>query len=101
MSARPGQEYVINRAMHLCNPPLSWREIAREMAWLSSRSKTCLLQRNYFIAEGFCVRRAQFPEFLVNCFEEIVMATNNSGLDSNYLLVSEKRREKEEEKGIE
>ena len=29
--------------MHLCNPPFSWREIAKEMAWLSSRSKTCLL----------------------------------------------------------
>ena len=29
------------------------------------------------------------------------MATNNSGLDSNYLLVSEKRRKREEEKGIE
>ena len=50
------------------------------------------------ILQGFCVRRAQF---LVNCFEEIVMATNNSELDSNYLLVSEKRREREEEKGIE
>ena len=44
------------------------------------------------------VRGAQF---LVTCFEEIVMATNNSGLDWNYLLVSEKRREREEEKGIE
>ena len=44
VSARPGEEYVINRAMHLCNPPFSWREIAQEMAWLSSRSKTCLLQ---------------------------------------------------------
>ena len=98
MSARLGEEHVINRAMHLCNPPVSWREIAQEMTLLSSRSKTCLLQRNYFIAQGFCVRRAQF---LVNCFEEIVMATNNSGLDSNYLLVSEKRREREEEKGIE
>ena len=29
------------------------------------------------------------------------MAISNSGLDSNYLLVSEKRREREEEKGIE
>ena len=36
-----------------------------------------------------------------NCFEDIVMATNNSGLDSNYLLVCVKRREREEEKGIE
>ena len=45
----------------------SWREIAQEMAWpLSSRSKTCLpLVFNYFIAEGFCDRSAQF---LVNCF---------------------------------
>ena len=31
-----------------------------------------------------CDRSAQF---LVNCFEKIVMATNNSGLNSNYLLV--------------
>ena len=35
--------------------------------------------------------------FRVNCFEEIVMPTNNSGLDSNYLLVSEKRRERRRE----
>ena len=28
VSARPGEEYVINRAMHLCNPPFSWQEIA-------------------------------------------------------------------------
>ena len=34
---------AINRAMHLCNPRFSWREIAQEMAWpTSSRSKTCL-----------------------------------------------------------
>ena len=32
VSARPGEEYVINRAMHLCNPPFSWREIVQEMA---------------------------------------------------------------------
>ena len=31
-----------------------------------------------------CDRSAQF---LVNCFEKIVMATDNSGLNSNYLLV--------------
>ena len=34
VSARPGEEYVINHAMHLCNPPFSQREIAQEMAWL-------------------------------------------------------------------
>ena len=61
---------VINRAMHLCNLLFSWREIAQEMAWLSSR--------------GVCDRSAQF---LGNRFEKIVMATNNSGLNSNYLLV--------------
>ena len=33
--------------------------------------------------------------FLVNCFEKIVMATNSSGLSSNYLLVSEERRKRE------
>ena len=33
--------------------------------------------------------------FLVNYFEKIIMATNNSGLNSNYLLVSEERRERE------
>ena len=61
---------VINREMHLCNLLFSWREIAQEMAWLSSR--------------GVCDRSAQF---LGNRFEKIVMATNNSGLNSNYLLV--------------
>ena len=73
VSARRGGVCYIflagNRAMHLCNPAafFSWREIAQEMAWpLSSRSKTCLpLVFNYFIAEGFCDRSAQF---LVNCF---------------------------------
>ena len=40
MSARPGEEHVINRAMHMCNPPVSWRENAQEMTLLSSRSKS-------------------------------------------------------------
>ena len=53
VSARPGEEYVVNRAMHLCNPPFSWREIAQEMAWLSSRSKTCLLPRKHVLS--FCM----------------------------------------------
>ena len=34
VSALPGEEYVINRAMHLCNPYFSRWEIAQEMAWL-------------------------------------------------------------------
>ena len=53
VSARPGEEYVINRAMHLCNPPLSWREIAQEMAWLSSRSKTCLITSTTSLHKDF------------------------------------------------
>ena len=91
MSARPGEEYVINRAMHLCNPPVSWPEIAQETTWLSLRSKTTSLHKDFVSGE------LSFNKL----FEEIVMATNNSGLDSNYLLVSEKRREREEENGIE
>ena len=75
MSARRGEEYVINRAMHLCNPSFSWWEIAQEMAWpTSSRSKTC---------------------YFGNLFRKIVMAANNSGFYSTYLLVSEERRERE------
>ena len=42
VSARRVEEYVINRAMHLCNPRFSWREIVQEMAWpTSSHSETC------------------------------------------------------------
>ena len=36
--------------------------------------------------------------FLVNCFEKIIMAANNSGLNSNYFLESEERRERERRK---
>ena len=43
---RPGEECVINRARHLCNPLFSWREIVQEMA---SRSNTCLLQLLHYI----------------------------------------------------
>ena len=50
--------------------------------WRGRRRVQKQVYFNYFIAKGFWDRSAQF---LVNCFEKIVMATNNSGL--NYLLV--------------
>ena len=82
----------INCAMLLCNPRFSWREIAQEMAWpTSSRSNTCLLQKlvfKYFKCKDL-------RQFLVNCFENIVMEANNSGFYSTYLLLSVERRESE------
>ena len=44
------------------------------------------------MAKRFCDRSVQF---LVNCFDNIVMEANNSGLNSTYLLLSEERRERE------
>ena len=100
MSARPGEECVINRAMHLCNPrPTCFlagnraRNDVAVVAFKNMFTSTELLHYIRILCPG--------AQFLVNCFEEIVMATNNTGLDSNYLLLSEKRREREEEKGIE
>ena len=49
--------------------------------------------RNLFssiLSIRICDRSAQF---LVNCFENIVMAASNSGLYSTYLLLSVERRE--------
>ena len=44
VSSSGGGVSVINRAMYLCNPCFSWREIAQEMAWPSRRvHKICLL----------------------------------------------------------
>ena len=49
VSARRGEEYVINRAMYLCSPCFSWREIAQKMAWPSRRfHKICLLKKLVF-----------------------------------------------------
>ena len=45
-----------------------------------------------------CDRGAQF---IVNCFEKIVMATNDSGFFSTYLLVNEERPERERREGRE
>ena len=44
VSARREEEHIVNRAMHLCAPRFSWREIAQEMAWpTASHPKICLL----------------------------------------------------------
>ena len=95
VSAPLGEEYVINRAMHLCNPRFSWRKIAQEWRGQRHRVQKLVYFRNLFssiLSIRICDRS---PQFLVNCFEKIVMSVNNSGLNSTYLLVSEERREKE------
>jgi len=96
-----GEEYVINRAMHLCNPLFSWREIAQEIAWPKSSHSKPVYFRNLFssiLSIRICDRGAQF---IVNCFEKIVMATNDSGFFSTYLLVNEERPERERREGRE
>ena len=78
VSARRGEEYVINRGMYLCNSRFSWREIVQEMAWPSRRVQKRVYFRNLF-SSIFSMRICdRSPQFLVNCFEKIVMATNNS-----------------------
>ena len=46
--------------------------------------KTCLL---HFITQGFCDSSGHF--------HERIMATNNSGLNSTYLLIGEEQRKRE------
>ena len=48
VSARRRKEYVINRAMYLCNLRFSWREIAQEIAWPSPRVQKRVYFRNLF-----------------------------------------------------
>ena len=63
VSPRRGKEYVINRAMYLCNPRFSWREIAQEMAWPSRRVQKLVYFRNLFssiLSIRICDRSAQF-----------------------------------------
>ena len=79
MSARPGEEYVINWAMHLCNPPFSWREIAQEMAWLHVVAFKNMFTSTTSLHKDFVT--VVLDSFLVNSFEKIIMATNNSGLN--------------------
>ena len=49
VSARQGEEYVINRAMDLCNPPFSWPG-NRAKKWRSCRRVQKHVYFNYFIA---------------------------------------------------
>ena len=81
-----GGEYVINRAMYLCNRRFSWREIGQEMAWQSRRVKKPVYLRNFFssiLSIRICDRSAQFLE---NSFENTFMVTNNSGFNSIYMF---------------
>ena len=57
--------------------------------------ETCFQHRSMFssiLTIRICDRSTQF---LVNCFEKIVMGANNSGFYATYLFVSEERRERE------
>ena len=58
--------------------------------------ETCFQLFSSILSITICNRGAQL---LVNCFEKIAMATNNSRFDSTYLLVSEERRERRERQG--
>ena len=81
-----GGEYVINRAMYLCNRRFSRREIGQEMAWQSRRVKKPVYLRNFFssiLSIRICDRSAQFLE---NSFENTFMVTNNSGFNSIYMF---------------
>ena len=48
VSARRREEYVINRAMHLCNTSFSWWEIAQEKAGQRHRVQKLVYLRNLF-----------------------------------------------------
>ena len=70
VSAPLGEEYVINRAMHLCNPRFSWREIAQEWRGQRHRVQKLVYFRNLFssiLSIRICDRS---PQFLVNCFKK-------------------------------
>ena len=84
----------------LCNPLFSWQEIIQEMA---SPMSSCTFKNLVTLETCFqsilsiriCDCGAQF---LVNCFQKIVIATNNSGFNSTYLLVSESEGKAKDEK---
>ena len=81
-----GGEYVINRAMYLCNRRFSWREIGQEMAWQSRSVQKPVYFRKFLssiLIIRICDRSAQFLE---NCLENIFMVTNNSGFNSIYMF---------------
>ena len=100
VSARRGEEYVINRGMYLCNSRFSWREIVQEMAWPSRRVQKRVYFSFSLLSMRICDRS---PQFLVNCFEKIVMATNNSWFNSTYMFACKWRAtgKRKKRKGIE
>ena len=63
--------------------------------------ETCFQHRFMFSSILIKRIRDRSAQFLVNFFEKIVMAANNSGFYSTYLFVSEERRERERREGIE
>ena len=96
VSACRGEEYVINRVVHLCNLRSSWREIPLEMGWPSRRVQKLVYFKNLFssiLSIRICDRSAQF---LVNCFKTFLWQQTIAGLiQPTCFLVSEERREGE------
>ena len=93
VSARRGEEYVINRPMYLFVQPAfsSAGNRARNGVAKSSRSKTCLFSS--ILSMRICDRSAQFP---VNCFEKFLWQQIIADLiQPTCFLVSEKRRKRE------
>ena len=95
VSARGAEEYVINRAMYLCNLRFSWRQIAQEMSWPSRRVQKRVYFRNLFsniLSTRICDRSAQF---LINCFEKFLWQQTIADLiQPTCLLVSGEKRER-------
>ena len=98
MPARRGEEYVINRARYFSCVFLGGKLIAQEMEWPSRRVQKLV----YFVFKYFN-HNDPSTQFLANCFENIVMATDNSGFNSTYVFACELRAtgKRNKRKGIE
>ena len=100
LSARRGEEYVINRAMYLCKLRFSWREIAQEMAWPSRRIQKHIYFRNLFssiLSIRICEISAQFLEQFLSFF----MAKSNSRFTYTFACKRRATGKRKKRKGIE
>ena len=89
VSARRGEECVINRPMYLFVQPAFF--LAGNGVAKSSRSKPCLFSS--ILSIRICNRNAQFP---VKCFKKFLWQQTIADLiQPTCLLVREERRERE------
>ena len=96
--ARPSGEGVCYKSCEVFFLHFSRREIAQEMEW-PSRGVQKLV---YFVFKYFN-HNDPSTQFLANCFENTVMATDNSGFNSTYVFACELRAtgKRNKRKGIE